>query len=437
MLESSFHRYSIYLSICLLLVIILATPSFAQTNQTLKSYVQQAQKAYKEKNYPVLIDNMKQALEVRPNYGLYTYHLAIGYALNGNQQEAFSWLNRLAEMGLVYNVAANEDFKSLRGTSEFTAIVDRFKRNAEPVGSSESAFSISEKGVVPEGLAYDPLSKTFFIGSVYKRKIISVNARGESKEFSSPADGLWSVMGMRVDAARRLLWVCTASHQQMINFKPEEKGQSGVFKYDLKTGKLLKKYVLPAGKEHWLGDLVLNTQGTVFTSDSVSPAIYFLNPKTDALELFLENEAFVNPQGLAFSAGDKQLFMADYLKGVFIIDPKRKTVSLLAPAEGTTMFGIDGLYSFHGELVGVQNGVNPNRIIRLSLNEKRSAVKKLAVLEANNKLFDEPTLGVLDGNAFYYIANSQWGMIDDKGKLAAEEKLKDPVILKLSLHEPN
>src|SRR4051812_1798697 len=315
--ETCLHRYSSYLAILLLLVIIPVTQSFGQTNPNLKSYVQRAQTAYKEKNYPVLIDNMKRALELRPNYGLYTYYLAVGYALNGNQQEAFSWLNRLAEMGLVYNVAANEDFKSLRDTADFTAIVARFKHNAEPVGSSELAFSINEKGLVPEGLAYDPITRTFFIGSVYKRKIISVNAQGESKEFSSPADGLWSVMGMRVDAARRLLWVCTASHQQMINFNPEEKGRSGVFKYDLKTGKLLKKYLLPAEKDHWLGDLVLNAQGTVFTSDSVSPAIYFLNPQTDALELFLESDAFVNPQGLAFSNGDRQLFMADYLKGVF------------------------------------------------------------------------------------------------------------------------
>jgi hypothetical protein len=48
-------------------------------------------------------------------------------------------------------------------------------------------------------------------------------------------------------------------------------------------------------------------------------------------------------------------------------------------------------------------------------------------------LFDEPTLGVLNGNALFYIANSQWAMIDDKGKLAPEEKLREPVVLKMKL----
>jgi hypothetical protein len=37
-------------------------------------------------------------------------------------------------------------------------------------------------------------------------------------------------MGMRMDAARRILWACTASHPQMMNFKETERGATGVFK---------------------------------------------------------------------------------------------------------------------------------------------------------------------------------------------------------------
>ena len=31
------------------------------------------------------------------------------------------------------------------------------------------------------------------------------------------------------------------------------------------------------------------------------------------------------------------------------------------------------------------------------------------------------------------IANSQWPLVDDNGKLAAEDKLQDPVVLKIKL----
>jgi len=42
-------------------------------------------------------------------------------------------------------------------------------------------------------------------------------------------------------------------------------------------------------------------------------------------------------------------------------------------------------------------------------------------------------LGVLLRDAFYFIANSQWGLVDDKGQLRPPEKLAEPIILKLKL----
>jgi len=412
----------------------LSRSAFAQPSPDIRQYVQKARAAYREKDYSALIENMKLALALRPTYGPYTYNIAAGYALSGNKQEAFVWLNRLADMGLVYPVAGDEDFASIKNTDEFKAIVQRFAINAKPAGHSKTAFTVHEKGLVAEGIAYDPLGRTFYLGSVYKRKIVSINSAGETREFSSEADGLWSVMGMRVDPARRVLWVCSASHPQMMDFKEAEKGYSGIFKYDLKTKRLIKKYLLPGQpKPHWLGDLVVNSRGDVFASDSVSPAIYVLDRRTDRLELFLESDAFVNPQGLAFDPRERHMFMADYLKGVFIIDMKTKAYSVVAPAPRTTMLGIDGVYSFGGKLIGVQNGVRPHRLVEVTLNDRLTEVTKFTVIEANHPAFDEPTLGVLSGRTLFYIANSQWGAIDEKGRLAADEQLKDLIVLKLRL----
>lgn len=400
----------------------------------LRQYVQKARAAYKDKDYAALIENMKAALALRPNHGPYIYNVAVGYALSGNKQEALDWLGRLADLGLVYSISSDADFTSIKETPEFKNLVARFENNARPIGSSTIAFTVHEKGFVPESLAYDPAEKLFYLGSVYKRKIVSVNEAGDAKEFSSPADGLWSVMGMRVDPARRVLWVCTASHPQMMNFKESEKGMTGIFKYDLRSKKLIKKYLLPSQPNaHWLGDLVLNSNGDVFASDSITPGIYVLNRQTDNLELFLANDAFVNPQGLAFSADEKRLFMADYLKGIFSIEVKSKTVLLLVPAPKTTMLGFDGLYHHEGKLIGVQNGVTPARLVEMSLRTDGGGIDAFKVVEANNPLFDEPTLGVIARDALFYIANSQWATIDEKGRLAADDKLQDPIVLKMKL----
>ena len=423
----------------LLLVLVLSPggwrpPIQAQGPNDVTEFVQKARASYEEKKYASMIENLKLALNVRPNYGSYVYYLAIGYALSGNQSEAIKLLNHLADMGLVYPLATNKDFDSIRNSDEFKAVVSRIENNARPVGHSTTAFTLHEKGLVPEGLAYDPIEKTFYLGSVYQRKIVSINSSGEARDFSSPADGLWSLMGMRVDPKRRLLWVCTASHQQMKDARAAENGISGIFKYDLNTKTLIKKYLLPAQpRPHWLGDLVLDSSGDVFASDSIAPAIYRINHQTDELELFLESKDFVNPQGLAFTADEKHLFMADYLKGVFIIDMKTKVAALLKSPPATNTFGLDGLYYYKGKLIGIQNGVRPNRVVELTVDGSGTEIQRLEVVEANNPVFDEPTLGVLADDALFYIANSQWAMIDDKGGLAAAERLSDPIVLRLKL----
>jgi hypothetical protein len=58
----------------------------------------------------------------------------------------------------------------------------------------------------------------------------------------------------------------------------------------------------------------------------------------------------------------------------------------------------------------------------------------METLEANHPQHDEITLGHILNDSFYYIANSQWWAIDEKGKLAPEDKLKEPVVLSFNLN---
>jgi hypothetical protein len=397
-------------------------------------YESAANKAYREKDLASFLENMQKAAQLRPNHPRLTYNLAVAYALNGQRDAALASLRQVAEMGMIVPAERDADFDSIKQTPEFIAIVARIKANKLPEIRSTQAFTLREKGFVPEGLAYDSLTDTFYLGSIYKRKIVAITSGGEVRDFATERDGLWSVFGMRVDAARRILWVCTAAHPQMSNYQAAENGISGIYKFDLRTGKLVAKYLLPnTPKLHLLGDLVLDAKGNVFASDSVSPAIYVIRPEQDKLELFMETSAFASPQGLAFTADGKSLFMADYSNGILRIDLATKNVTNLAPPRNATLLGIDGLYEYQGSLIGVQNGVNPWRLVRLTLSRDAGSIARVETIEANNPVFDEPTLGVLVKEDFFFIANSQWGAIDDQGKLAAADKLKDPVVLRIKL----
>ena len=395
-------------------------------------YEAEARKAYDAKDYPLFLSNMKLAAELRPNHPRLIYNLAAAYALNGQSKAALTWLNKLVAMGLVSSPQADHDFDSLKKETEFSSIVSGFEKNHDPLVKSVKAFSVPEKGLVPESVAYDPQTQIFYLSSVYKRKILSINKAGEVHEFSTTADGLWSVMGMKVDRERRFLWVTTTAHPQMSDFKVEDRGKSAVLKYDLQSGRLVGRFQPPdTSKPHWLGDLVISANGDVYASDSINPAIYVIRHASNKMEAFIEDGPFVSPQGLDFAADQKHLFLADYSKGLFVIDVATKEAK--AVAADFTLLGIDGLYWYNGSLVAVQNGVNPQRLVRYFLAKTLDRVDHFEVLEANNPIFDEITLGVLVEKDFYFIANSQWGAIDKDGKLAPDDKLTAPTILRLRL----
>jgi hypothetical protein len=423
-------RQRLFVILCLSIFSIIAN---AQSDQPDGRYYESlARKAYLEKNYSSFLQNMKRAADLRPNHPRLMYNLAVAYALNGNAPEALLLLRRTAEMGLVSPVSTDHDFDSLHNLPEYNTVLKQIEKNKAPKISSAHAFTVHEKGLVPESVAYDAEADVFYLSSVYKRKILSLTKAGEVKVFASEADGLWSVMGMKVDQARHLLWVCTTAHPQMSNFVPADKGKTALFKYDLQTGKLLAKYQPgDTTKPHWFGDLVISSAGDVYATDSVTPAVYVVRHDGNEVETFVEGQPFISPQGLDFTADQKQLFVADYSKGVFLVDLNTRKIKSID--SDFTLLGIDGLYYYKGSLICVQNGVNPQRVIKLSLSKNLTRFDRFQTIEANNPEFDEPTLGVLVKDRFYFVANSQWGAIDDTGHLAAPDKLKDSTILKVKL----
>jgi hypothetical protein len=397
-------------------------------------YYKEAVNAYKSKDYAASLANFTKAVELVPNYPRMIYNIAVLQTLLDNKTAAMKTLNQLADMGLIFAVDKDESFNPLKDTAEFKALLTKFESNKTPLVKSVRAFTIDEKGLIAESIAYDPTTETFYLSSVHKRKIISLDRSGAVKTFADEQSGLWSVLGMKVDAKRRHLWVTSSAFSQMLNFKKDEEGFAGIFKFDLTTGKLIKKYILPnTPKHHALGDLVVNANGDVFATDSLTPTVYAVRSQQDELELFIESEQFASPQGLTFSDDEKHLFVADYARGIFDLDVKTKKVVYLTPPTNATLHGIDGLYFYKGSLIATQNGINPNRVIRISLSPDLKQFKSFAVIEANNPLFDEPSLGLINKDDFYFIANSQWGKISDDGKLAPAEKLQNPLILRVKL----
>lgn len=80
--------------------------------------------------------------------------------------------------------------------------------------------------------------------------------------------------------------------------------------------------------------------------------------------------------------------------------------------------------------MAIQNGVHPHRVVRLGIDGAAARITEVVVLERGNPHFNEPTLGVVVGPDFYYVANSQYEIFGEDGHPKLEA-LREPVILRL------
>jgi sugar lactone lactonase YvrE len=404
-------------------------------------YEQAARTAYKSGNTTEFVNNLEKALALKPNHPRLMYNLAAGYAAKARFSEALGMLEKVAATGMVYPAAKSPSFAILRDSSAFKAqfekLARRFEESAKPTNTSTEAFRLTEKGLITESVTYDPQEKAFYVSSVHKRKIVKIAANGTITELSQPSDNLWSVLGMKVDAKRRKLWVCTTAFPQMQGFDSTLKGRAAVSVYDLKTQKIAHRYYAPNdGQPHAFGDLVLHPKtGVAFVSDSESPTIFMVDEKSGTLKKWLKSDAATlsSLQGLDFAPDGKTLFAADYSNGIFRIDVAKKTLLNLPTPDSCVVSGTDGLYYFKGNLIGIQNGTNPQRVVRYRLNKAQRRIEGIEILEANHADFEEPTLGVVVGAELYYVANSQWEKVSEKGVPAPEADWKPHVILKRKL----
>jgi hypothetical protein len=119
--------------------------------------------------------------------------------------------------------------------------------------------------------------------------------------------------------------------------------------------------------------------------------------------------------------------------GISVIDLNTRETKPMAAPETVPLFGIDGLYFHENALIGVQNGIDADRIVQFTLGNGGRAVTAMRVLENNHPGFNIPTTGVVAGKSFYYISNSQLLNLQPDGTLKDPEKLKDVVVLKIRL----
>ena len=307
------------------------------------------------------------------------------------------------------------------------------------VNHSFIAYTVQEKDLLPESIAFDPVKENFYIGSTRKGKVLRISSGGQVSEFiAAGQDGLWMTIGLKVDPERRLLWVCSTGGDNLIDYslKDDEDGRpAGIFKYHLDTGVLIEKYTLEEpGAVHFFNDLCIAQNGDVYATHMFAEhAVYRIRAGHGKLEKVFSDGSIRYPNGVTLSDDDSKLFVA-HAGGISRIDLRNNEIKPLETAEGINITGresIDGIYFYENTLIALQPDINT--LLQLALNEEGTKITGSTLLEVNHPMMRYPTTGEIVGKEFYYIANAQFGSFNADGSLYPMEKLYEPIILKLTL----
>jgi len=398
-----------------------------------RNIFRKALQAEQQSDYASALVNYQEILGMGPHDGDTQYRIARLQSLLGEHEKSLSSLKQALILGYDFGDQLDSTLAPLQKMKTFGTLQKLIKKMQTPVSTSEVAFTISEKDLIPEGIAYDPVEECFYLSSCWKHKIVKIEKNGTTADFTEERqDGLRTVLGMHVDAKRRVLWAASVITRERPDMDIGEVGWSGLFKYNLKNGKLIKKYTLyEEGVKHLFNDIAITSQGDVYVTDTKYQAIYTIHHDRDVLELFLKPDCFLYPNGITIGGNDRTLYMASSGNGVYRIDIPTKSYQLLDQPDDISLCGIDGMYFYYNSLVCVQNGYN--RISRFYLNPEGDTVQKLQILETRNPHFIIPTTGAIAEDTFYFIANSQLRAYDETGNLLPLDQLHDVVILRSDL----
>jgi hypothetical protein len=383
-------------------------------------HVSQAQDVDKTRAEIATLESM---LPKVPDRAVVFYLLAEDYAQTGDQKKALALLKESMAVGEGLNPGEDAAFRALHSNAEFRSLVSQAEQQYPPVHHAREAFTVPEKDLIPEGLAYDADRNVFYLSSLFHRKIVQIDANGHSTDFAPTAkENLLPICGVHLDEDYSL-WAAgcqNSGHGELYHFSP--------------YGKLLERFPPSTPGAHLFNDFVLNSAADIYLTDSLANQVYLFNRQTHTFASLTFPRPLFYPNGITQSNDHNALYVADAF-GVLRYDLKTHQAMEVDPGSPNTLAGFDGLYWYSNGLVGVQNGIGLPRIAQAVLSSDGLHVTKLKMLEYRSRFVSLPTTGSFKGSKFYFIENSQIDNMKDD-RIADPSKLEPVRIGVIDLAQP-
>lgn len=368
---------------------------------------------------------LRRAQQLAPDNGQVLYLLAREEARAGRSTDAFALLDRLAQQGTTRDIRADTGFAPLsrHDSSAFHATAHRLLAAASPILRSDTLRVLDDSDFIPEGIAWDPHSRTFLVGSLHRGSVRRVAPDGTERPFLASAheSRAW-VLGMKVDSVRRVLWLASlVSDASAPRHANGGGGYAFLSGYSLPEGRLLTRVAAPdSARAHLLNDLVITPAGEVYVTDTEAHALYRLPLGGNALQSVFANDPRLHfPNGIALDAERGLIYIA-HLEGISVTSTRDRVQRLLRLPRraGVPAQGIDGLYYCKNALYAVQGRFQFQQVTRFALSRDGLRITGDSALERRHPIYDWPTTGAFSNGDFFYIANAQLRRLAPDGSIS-------------------
>ena len=361
--------------------------------------------------------HIRAAFGLAPSHPGVVYAMARAFALTGAPDSAIAWLDRLGRMGDTRDPNADSALRPIHARPGYADARNRLLANRLPILDGKVAFEIADPDFLPEGIAYDSTRGMFLMGSLVHRAMAAFTANGTSTTIVPHTPDMLRVVGVHVDAPRNRLWFATWAPDSTARADSTTEAASitRLFLAELGSGRIVKSWVPDRGRPgHLLNDFVVTEDGTLFITDTDEGSIFRLTSPQDTLERFLQPDPvrYSAANGIT-SAPDGRVLYVAFLQGIARVDVESRSITLVPSPDTVSTASIDGLYWYRGSLMGVQGIPSLERVVQYTLSADGHRITAGAVLERGHPIVVQPTTGTLVGSRFYYIANSQYGRLDN------------------------
>lgn len=333
------------------------------------------------------------------------------YAMMGRPTSAYNYMLQMQQQGLTYDFNQLDETSEMRDTEVYTYVNDLLIRAGEAAGEAEPAFELDRDHPWPTALAWDPSREKFLVGTAGDGALLAVAENGKSKKLFDADDieGLWGIMDIEVDAENDRLWLSTAAVPAFENYSKEIAGQGALLEFELDSLDFVGRYpVMHEEGPVAVGAIGLHPNGDVYLADREKAVVYRRKNGSDRAARFVADAELNGFRDMAISSDGARLYLADSDKGVLVIDPQNETAAMLEGPETLNLGGIEGLFQVGSELIIVQSGIEPQRIMALQLDPSGGMVQEVRPMAIAQEWFDGPSLGTIRDDAVYYFADARF-----------------------------